>query len=272
MSVKTPNSKRHLDDTIARIVGLSEATRVRILVANVIIGQMLPGSVVKGGSALKLRYGNSTTRFTRDLDAARADNLQDFLAEFEPALSTGWNGFTGYIVERKPAQPKNVPEAYIMQPFEIKLSYKDKSWLTIPLEIGNDEIGDTDAPDYSMSPEIIGLFESIGLPEPKAVALMPIHHQIAQKLHAVSLLDSERAHDLIDLQIIAANEDIDFPLVKTTCQRLFASRRQQVWPPTVIVGQEWQALYEEQSSGLDIISDVEGAVAWVNELIKRIDA
>lgn len=47
----------------------------------------------------------------------------------------------------KPAKPKGVSTQYVMQPFEVKLSYNGKSWITVPLEVGHNEIGDADDPD-----------------------------------------------------------------------------------------------------------------------------
>lgn len=67
---------RHLNQMQARIrtrakdQGRKDWTIER-LIANVIVGQMLPPGVVKGGTALKIRVGDGTTRFSRDLDAAR---------------------------------------------------------------------------------------------------------------------------------------------------------------------------------------------------------
>ncbi|WP_350339524.1 nucleotidyl transferase AbiEii/AbiGii toxin family protein [Paramicrobacterium fandaimingii] len=55
---------------------------------------MLPAGAIKGGSAMALRFGRST-RFTRDLNAARTGSLAAFRAEFEEALARGWGGFTG---------------------------------------------------------------------------------------------------------------------------------------------------------------------------------
>jgi len=139
MSEKIPNSRRNLDISIDRIFGADgNQLQVRTLIANTIIGQLLPKGVVKGGSALKLRYGDKTTRFTRDLDTARADELSVYLEQLNAALDNGWNGFTGRVVRKEPAKPKGIPGEYIMQPFEIKLTYKGKSWLTVPLEIGHD--------------------------------------------------------------------------------------------------------------------------------------
>jgi hypothetical protein len=186
-------------------------------------------------------------------------------------LKSGWNGFGGRIVRKEPAKPKNVPGEYIMQPFEIKLEYNGKSWVTVPLEIGHDEIGDTESPDYYISPDIVSLFVQLGFPEPKPIALMPISHQIAQKLHALSSEDNERAHDLIDLQIIAINDKIDYRKTKNACIRLFDSRKLQAWPPTVMKSESWDSLYTAQSNDLDVLATVDEAVIWVNDLIGKID-
>ena len=71
--MKRPNSVRHLDDAVRR---LSDGTpqgfvRVRTLLANAIVASMLPDGVIKGGCAIKMRFGDEATRFTTDLDTAR---------------------------------------------------------------------------------------------------------------------------------------------------------------------------------------------------------
>jgi hypothetical protein len=267
---KTPNSRRNLD--IALLRKFESPIEVRLLMANTIIGQLLPDGVVKGGSSLKLRYGDKETRYTTDLDAARAAKLDDYIRELGVALEKGWHGFTGRIVPQTPAKPKNVPGEYIVQPFAIKLSYNSAPWITVQLELGHDEIGDTGSPDYAISPEIVEVFESLGFPAPGPVAVMSIPHQIAQRLHAVSGSKSDRAHDLVDLQLMAANEDVDYAKTKEACQRLFASRKLQVWPPTVVRGDNWGELYESQLSDLDVLQSVDEAVEWVNELVAAIAA
>jgi len=219
---------------------------------------------------LKLRYGNEVTRFTRDLDVARKENLNSYIDELDIALKNGWNGFTGRIVTRQPASPKGIPDAYIMQPFEIKLSYNSQPWLTVPFEVGHDEIGDTANPDYAVSDDIIKVFRDLGFPDPNPIALMPIHHQIAQKLHGLSEEGSERAHDLIDLQLMIRNESIDYGLVKVTCVRLFASRKKQVWPPVIVENEGWTPIYLAQAGNLDVLASAEEAVAWCNDLIVAI--
>lgn len=271
MTDKRPNSRRNLDLAIERVFGHSaNLVQIKIIMANTIIGQLLPSGVVKGGSALKLRYGDATTRFTTDLDTARNMSLANYMDKLDMALKAGWNGFTGRLVTKSPANPKNVPADYVMRPYEIKLEYNGKSWITVPLEIGHDEIGDADQPEYLISNDIIEIFSKLNFPEPKPIALMPIHHQIAQKLHALSSLNSERAHDLIDLQLILKHELLNLPLVLITCIRLFKSRRQQEWPPFITKGDAWDTLYASQIGRLPVAPNVDEAIDVINELVLEI--
>ena len=152
---KVPNSRRNLDDAIRRVAGFDAGyVRARTVIANAIVGQMLPDGVVKGGSALKLRFGDAGTRFTADLDVARGSALADYVGKLDERLAEGWCGFTGKLVECRPAKPKGVPSHYVMQPFDVKLSYLGKSWLTVSLEIGHDEIGDADEVEMGLAPDV----------------------------------------------------------------------------------------------------------------------
>lgn len=73
MSPKMPNSRRNLDLAIERVFDDREtALRMRRVMANVVVGQLLPDGVVKGGSAMKIRFGFAATRVSSDLDTARA--------------------------------------------------------------------------------------------------------------------------------------------------------------------------------------------------------
>jgi predicted nucleotidyltransferase component of viral defense system len=272
MVAKMPNSRRNLDIAIERVFGKDDnPLQVRTLMANTIIGQLLPNGAVKGGSSLKFRYGDKATRFTRDLDTVRAEDLDTFIRNLDAGLARGWNGFTGKVIRKDPAKPKNVPGEYVMQPFEIKLAYNNASWVTVQMEIGHDEVDDTLNPDLYISPDIITVFERLGFPAPAPVALMPVFHQFAQKLHAVSADGNARAHDLIDLQLILNNEIVDYTKVREVCQRLFAYRRLQEWPPTVSVGKDWDVLYENQMENLDVLPSVDEAVEWANNLIGKIE-
>ena len=104
-----------------------------------------------------------------------------------------------------------------MQPFEVKLAYNGESWMTLPLAVGHNEVGDADDPDMVSSPEAATILAQLGFPEPGPVPCMRLEHQIAQKLHAASGPESERAHDLIDLQIAVAGGGVDYEKTREVC-------------------------------------------------------
>ncbi len=280
-----PVSVRSLEQRIRNLEGL--ALRRRVSMALVVVGQMLPEGAVKGGSAMALRYGRGT-RFTQDLDAARVQSLAGFRSDFEDSLAAGWAGFTGRLVERPAPRPAAVPTAYVMQPFDVKLDYRGRPWCTVKFELGHNELGDAEQPEYQLSNSLAGLFTEVGLEEPKPVPVMRVDHQVAQKLHAASSPGSERAKDLVDLQLLDKGEDLDLAQVAETCIRLFDYRRQQSWPPTIHVDDQWDTLYAEAAEDIDVLPTVEEAVAptveeavaptveeavaWANELIRRIAA
>ena len=72
---KRPNSRRNLDIAIERIAGRGQDfVQARTVMADAVVAQMLPDGAVKGGSALKLRFGDEGTRFSEDLDTARTSD------------------------------------------------------------------------------------------------------------------------------------------------------------------------------------------------------
>ena len=271
MTAKRPNSMRHLDDAIRRECGDNQAAyvRLRTLMANAIVAGMLPDGVVKGGSAIKMRYGNARTRYTTDLDTATATDPAAYADLLGAALARGWEGFTGRVVPKEPAHPRDVPEEYVMQPFDVRLSYLGKPWCTVPLEVGHDEIGDADAADWIDLEDADAAFAALGLPSPGRAPLMPLEHQVAQKLHAVTGT-GDRVRDLVDLQVIFSNSDIDLAATKRTCERLFAYRQRQAWPPIVEAREGWDEQYQSLAEGMAVIQDVGEAIEWANALVSRI--
>lgn len=243
--------------------------RLRTLMANAVVAGMLPDGVVKGGSAIKMRYGNARTRYTTDLDTATATDPAAYADLLGAALARGWEGFTGRVVPREPAHPRDVPEEYVMRPFDVRLSYLGKPWCTVPLEVGHDEIGDSDAADWIDLEDADAAFAALGLPSPGRVPLMPLEHQVAQKLHAVTGT-GDRVRDLVDLQVMFSNSDIDLAATKRTCERLFAYRQRQAWPPTVEAREGWDEQYQALAEGMAVIQDVGEAIEWANALVSRI--
>ncbi len=81
MSARRDDAPSNLRSLTARIDNLARqqgrpVRRIQRAVANTVVGQMLPPGVVKGGTAMKLRVGEASSRFTPDLDVARAANLR----------------------------------------------------------------------------------------------------------------------------------------------------------------------------------------------------
>jgi len=267
-----PPSVRSLEKRLQNLEGNDTlSTRRRVGMALVVVGQMLPEGAIKGGSAMALRYGHGT-RFTRDLDVTRVQPLARFRSDFEESLVAGWAGFTGRLIERSAPRPPGIPGAYVMQPFEVKLDYRGRPWCTVAFELGHNEIGDADEPEFLLSSDLANLFTEVGLEAPRPVPVMRADHQIAQKLHAVSATGSERARDLVDLQLLDQGEGLDPTQLAATCAQLFAYRQAQAWPPTIVVGQQWDTLYVDAAEGLDVVPTVEEAIAWANALVRRIAA
>lgn len=267
-----PTSVRSLEQRIRNLEGDEGlALRRRVGMALVVVGQLLPEGAIKGGSAMALRLGRGT-RFTQDLDAARVQSLARFRSDFEDSLSAGWAGFSGRLIERPAPRPPAVPTAYVMQPFDVKLDYQGRSWCTVKFELGHNEIGDAEEPEHRIAPDLAALFTEVGLEAPRPVPVMRSDHQVAQKLHAVSTEGSDRARDLVDLQLLDREEHLDLRRVRATCIRLFEYRRQQGWPPTILEVAQWDTLYAEAAEGLDVLPTVAEGVDWVRALVRRIDA
>jgi len=272
-TIKVPKSRRHLDMAIQRAYGVGSAlTEARKLMANVVVGQFLPEGVVKGGSSIRLRYGKTATRFTFDLDTAWKSDLDIFLKSMKNNAREGWAGFTAEIIAKQPASPKGIPFDYIMQPFDVKLSYLGQSWCTVELEVGYNEIGDADEPDLRpVASDITEMFTKVGLPTPNPLPLMPIEYQIAQKLHGLTSVKANRPHDLTDLQIIAQNSDLDYDKLLRICTRLFTYRKQQTWPPKLDLCEDWRDAYDEWADLDGVKPTLEEAVSWANDFIRKID-
>ena len=153
----------------------------------------------------------------------------------------------------------------------IKVSYLGKPWCTVDLELGHNEVGDADEPEWFESKDVSNAFAALGFPTPGKVPVMALKHQIAQKLHGASEPESERAHDLVDLQLIFRHATIDLAEVKSICKRTFTYRKMQSWPPVVTKNEGWDDLYASARHDLSVLETAAEAVAWANDLIRKID-
>lgn len=274
-AAKAVSTPRNLQDLQRRLTALAASNnttvkRLQALVGNVVVCQMLPDSAVKGGTGLKLRLGDAMTRETPDLDTSFKGDREQFVADLNTRLATGWEGFTGVAVMGATRKPAELPEGYEMQPVTVKLKYLGKPFKTVDVEVGYDELNatGTEPVELELAEEVVTVFRQLGLRVPDPVAVLPVHHQISQKLHACSVPGGERAHDLVDLQLLEGLAGDE--LVAATAVRLFAFRQQQPWPPIVVEGPTWDTLYAEAANGLKVLADVKAAVAWTNDYIQRL--
>lgn len=276
-SRKAPPNVESLSKRIRNEAGPNHRTeqRLRIAIANTVVGQMLPPGVVEGGASLTIRIGEVGSRFSSDLDVSRMHDLSvdDYIAALEQNLSTGWGGFSGRIVHEQSPAPLGIPPEYIMKPFSLKLDYRSHWWINLPFELGRDEVGSTDTSTFRIAPGIADLFGRIGLPEPAAIPVMVVEHQMVQKLHACTTTDrngnNDRAHDLIDLQLLMMDDSPDLTKLNDIGHRLFTARRLHTWPPQMKIWPSWPELYQNAAEGLPVLRTVEEAVGWTNDLIKR---
>lgn len=272
---RSPGHVQALRKRVANLVpGQTEQQAQFLLrtITMVAVGQMLPASAVKGGTAMKLRLGVDGSRFSKDLDVARREGLDKFLTDFDTALRDGWGGFTGEIrASTNVSRPLNIPADYIMVARRIKVNYMGLDLLSMDLEIGHDELDDTLDPPTVLARDIPELFAALGLPAPDPIPVVADDHQIAQKLHAVSSPGSLRAHDLVDLQLLERISPFDDAQVGALCVRLFRFRKAHEWPPTIVAGDGWDDLYQASIGDLPVVPRVDEAVTWVNEYIARLD-
>jgi hypothetical protein len=233
-----------------------------------------PQLLIKGGSALELRRGLEQSRASRDLDAVSRHDLEIIWEALAAAASRGWEGFTAVLTEPEVIE---VP-GLVVKPrrFTVKLRYQGAPFVSVPVEVSPHEAGNTDDADWTHSPA----FELIGLPESQPIPCMTIPWQIAQKLHAVTAelpegRTNDRAHDLVDLQILRALI-VEEPLspVRQACVEVFQARGQQAWPPRVTVLDHWPRIYAEALSSVESLGlapDVHEAATVVNLFIQQVD-
>ncbi len=193
----------------------------------------------------------------------RSDDFGD-----NPRLRCG--GFSGLLKTLKKDTPEGVPNEYVMDPFEVKLNYLGKPYRTVLFELGHPEAVSTDELVERLGSDIAEIFTEVGLPAPEPVRVMSAEHQIAQKIHACTGPDAaSRAHDLVDIQILAAVEDLDYAAIGP---RLFAYRQRHEWPPTVVAHDGWDGLYASACAYIvndTVLAAVGEAVDLVNGIVER---
>jgi len=264
-----PGSLRVLEQRMAehaRACGQT-AGALRVTIGQVVVCQLLPACVVKGGSGLKFRLGSKFTRDSKDLDTSLRSDRELFAQQLGANLADGWVPFTGQLQVQAQRPIVGVPSDYLMEPYKVKLNVYNKPFATVTLEVGYDELAaiEEGEPEFVLAADIKDLFAACGLPKPNPVPVLATHHQVAQKIHACTEPGSERAHDLVDLQLLWPTSDKELRLTAATTRRLFSFRRAHAFPGTCEPTSQWQSAYADAAQGLAVAPTAEEAVRWLND-------
>jgi hypothetical protein len=296
-----PVTRVQLDERVAAIAGALDVPvdRARVLVSHIVVAQMLPqGAVVKGGIGVKLRLGEVGTRATKDMDLVARDRT-NFLTGFNQKLQVGWGtvpaskgairknpdapprlAFSGQARPDKQARPNSVPTEYLMDPYFVTLHFMGTPWAKVPVEVGHDEIGGLEHVDYpaKVADQIAAVGRVLSFGDLAPVPLMSLEQQIAQKIHAVTEPNSQRAQDLVDLQLLwhaaaVGGQGFDLPILTDQCRRTFAYRKGHAWPPVAAMSDVLEAAYQaaKDEGSLVPAETLAEACAWLNARIEEID-
>lgn len=232
-----------------------------------------PLLLVKGGVSLELRRGIPESRTSKDLDTVGRGDVVSAHDRLADAGAQGWEGFTATFT---PPEAFEVPAlASHAYRFTAKLAYLNKPFVSVPIEVSPVEAGNADAYD-KVNSEALSL---VGLPNSDAVPCMTLPWQIAQKIHACTEpteapRTNDRAHDLVDLQLLEALLTDEPPDdTRSACIAVFAARGRHEWPPRLQALPHWGPIYTRALEGLEplaLAGDVESAVLCVQEFIDRI--
>ena len=254
---------RSKDSSGSRISSLSEQS-----CANTIVAQMLPDGSVKGGSAIKMRLGDGATRFTTDLDIARASAIDDFFRAARRLFGNRMGGLHGRVgrVEAGASQRRSpaicdaafLGEAIIQR--QTVGNHRPRSRPQL-------EIGDADKPDF-VSPEDANAV----LEKPGFSAARPDSHHGAAPPNRPEAARCERAQQHAGSRphrFAAARQGLRRRLLRraSNLHEAFAYRKMHSWPPTIAGGQEWATIYADQLPDGNLIPEVDDAIAWANSLI-----
>lgn len=253
------------------------AGRLRRLIGVSVLASMLDGLeaegeprlAFKGGAALELRFG-ARARASRDVDAVVNVSIDDAFVEIADRLKEGWEGFAGRLTERVAiTRPGITPPPERCQ---VKLSYRGKPFFSVPLELGFAEAGSFTLVETLQNQ--IDL-DRVQLGPTGEVAVLNVHYQIAQKLHACTEIPAEgenpRVHDLYDILLIAGLAEAEgLQVTRAACEDTFAHRGKHAFPPDLPEWDSWPAVW----AALDIPDDArypyEEARMEVEDLIRRL--
>ncbi len=251
--------------------------RVQRRIALVAVAAMLEGGhshqaeplfVIKGGSALELRYG-SRARASRDINVEFRGLVDDIYQAVAELIGAGWSGFSGRVLD---PLPLHIPWTDVTGlRMDVRLTYLDRPFASVPLEIVTPPTQEIEyVPALRLDP--------VGLHSPAPIPCLSLPYQIAEKLHACTdpldgLRVNDRVSDLMDLILMEdLSPDVDLVRTRRACVDVFNERATHPWPPvassTPEAEQLWNRLVDETGFYVDNLPDV---LRRVNDMISTID-
>lgn len=233
-----------------------------------------PRLLVKGGVSLELRRGIPESRTSKDLDAVIRGSIESAHDRLVEAGLNGWEGFTATFTQPIAFDVPGLGSR--AHRFMAKLSYMARPFVSVPIEVSPVEAGNAESYDLVGSEA----FALVGLPKACAVPCMTLPWQIAQKVHACTdpvepPRTNDRAHDLVDLQILEALVSSEtLSTTRVACLAVFDARESHSWPPILVAPEHWPAIYDRALEGLDglgLAPNLSAAVGRVQAFIHRID-
>lgn len=227
-----------------------------------------PLFLLKGGVTMELRL-DLRARATQDLDAAVRAHSTEMLDRFRDALDAGHDDFAATT-----ADVHRVGDTGAMRA-TVKLSYRGRSWGTVPVEMAPIEGGAGE--DIERVPA--RALDRLGIAGPADVPCLSVRYQLAQKLHACTEVFDEgpanaRFRDLIDVLLLRELlMPDDLSRVRVACIEIFALRDKHAWPPTLTTPSAWSAPYADLATEMAFpLVAVDDAANAVRYLIDEIDA
>lgn len=270
--------------------------RVRVMLCTLIVSQLLPDAVaVKGGMGVKLRFGERGTRATSDLDVSTRVRGEEFEQAFRARLAEGWGtvpaskgelrrnpdapervAFTATVRAVKLHDPGLARPEYVMHPYRVSIAFLGNAWGALDVEVSDPEIDPHSLKRKEIDGELVRFGAYFGFGGLHPVELVDLEYQIAQKLHAVTDPAYERAHDLVDLQLLWSAGPV-LLVLEGLCVRTFDWRRQQAWPPLPLRPMDgWELAYAdaraetEVGGATPVLPDITAAREWLTQVIKVI--
>ncbi|GMR02142.1 MAG: nucleotidyl transferase AbiEii/AbiGii toxin family protein [Acidimicrobiia bacterium] len=230
--------------------------------------QSEPLFVVKGGSALELRY-ESKARASRDIDLEFSGTFDEIHGAVVACVETGWSGFGGRVLD---PQPLSIPWAFVTgQRLTVQLTYLGRPFAKVPVGVVTKRSPEI---DYVHSLRL----DPVGFSTPEPIPCLSLPYQVAEKLHACTdPLDGDRTNDrvsdLMDLILIEdLSPDLDLPATRSACVAVFADRSTHPWPPVASFSPQldrlWANLVTDTGFSIDSLID---AARRVNALIATIE-